>query len=537
MTIESSAAATVPLYPSDAIRKPIHWLLAAGVALLPLACWPDLSAPFSTPKLILVCVLAALTLAAAALDRSSLRWPAWPWSLMLTSLGLSAVLAPAVSLTALAAWLAPVALVLLPSRLSLAVAGAALVESALVVAQRLGLDPLLLLGWHAAEYANPRMRAYGTLGNPDFVAAWLCASLPLVWPLAARSGLWRAAAVLQLVAIAATGSRAAAAGLVASALVMILGQRGRLRLWTLAGALAVAASVVALNPRPLGETAHGRIYYLQVVAAHWREIPLTGCGAGAFLSRFAAWQQDWLSSHSDPQIQRFAGPLDHAHNDYVELAVDFGPLALAAFLLLLAWRLRRACGSLPALAGLAALAAIAVVDFPLHRPAESALFWLLLGWAGAANSRPDPSARSNPSLRITPRALLGAAALLVLGLGIGRAALLQFQERARELQRLSREEGQKSGLSPAQLKAKYPTPEISLVSSGCLLANSTAEVVVKGQVLTRHEVRHRERQHRGGQREPDRRRIPRHGEGRRRHRPADRRRHGHRSRPRTGGAQ
>jgi hypothetical protein len=35
------------------------------------------------------------------------------------------------------------------------------------------------LGWQPEIFASPRMRIYGTLGNPDFVAAWLCATLPL----------------------------------------------------------------------------------------------------------------------------------------------------------------------------------------------------------------------------------------------------------------------------------------------------------------------------------------------------------------------
>jgi hypothetical protein len=42
-----------------------------------------------------------------------------------------------------------------------------------------------------------------------------------------------------------------------------------------------------------------------------------------------------------------------------------------------------------ALAGAAALAAMACVDFPFHRPAEWALLWLLLGMANLQKN-PDP---------------------------------------------------------------------------------------------------------------------------------------------------
>ena len=66
-----------------------------------------------------------------------------------------------------------------------------------------GLDPLRWLGWQAEIFVNPRMRVYGTLGNPDFVAAWLCATLPL-----ARG----AAMALQLAAILATAAASPSPG-------------------------------------------------------------------------------------------------------------------------------------------------------------------------------------------------------------------------------------------------------------------------------------------------------------------------------------
>jgi O-antigen ligase len=90
--------------------------------------------------------------------------------------------------------------------------------------------------------------------------------------------------------------------------------------------------------------------------------------------------------------------VDHAHNDYAEFLVEYGPVGLAAFIVVLGgalartWRLRNTAGDaapyIAAAAGLAGLAALAIVDFPLHRPAEWALFWLLLGTAYSAAFRP-----------------------------------------------------------------------------------------------------------------------------------------------------
>lgn len=84
-------------------------------------------------------------------------------------------------------------------------------------------------------------------------------------------------------------------------------------------------------------------------------------------------------------------------------------------------------------------------------------------------------------MKLTAKRLATAATLVVLGLGIGRAAMQKFREKEQEIRRVCRDEAQKTGLSGAPLKAKYPTPEISMVSSGCLLPNSSAEVVIKGK--------------------------------------------------------
>jgi hypothetical protein len=54
---------------------------------------------------------------------------------------------------------------------------------------------------------------------------------------------------------------------------------------------------------------------------------------------------------------------------------------------LLAWSARRVGGdrhALGAWSGAAALAAVALVDFPFHRPAEWALFWMFLGILGGS---------------------------------------------------------------------------------------------------------------------------------------------------------
>jgi O-antigen ligase len=130
--------------------------------------------------------------------------------------------------------------------------------------------------------------------------------------------------------------------------------------------------------RTLVTTIHGRLYLATVTATHLREVPLAGYGPGSFELKFAGWQDAWLREHREDA--RFAGPVDHAHDDYLEFWVEYGPLGLGAFLLLCGWLLVRAGRVRPpdgTLGALAALVAIACVDFPFHRPAEWALFAML----------------------------------------------------------------------------------------------------------------------------------------------------------------
>jgi putative inorganic carbon (HCO3(-)) transporter len=345
---------------------------------LPLVCWPGLEHPFSTPKMWLLGCLDMGLAVRYLLLRQKPRGGDWPWLIWLGSVGLSALLAPYVSLEALLLLLLPLPLCWAVRGTEQAIVLGSLVESAIVVLQYLSLDPLRWLGWQPEVFASSRMRVYGTLGNPDFAAAWLCATLPL-YAGVRRKKYAAAALALQLAAILATGSRVFLLTLPVAAVLLVL-RSGRLWKWWLAGVPAAAALLWFSPARPLGVTLQGRLYLTRVTASHWRQIPLLGYGPGSLGMRFAAWQVE-----EDDKL--YAGPLDHAHNDYLELWVEYGPLGLCAFLGLCGWLMARAWraspGSAPgAWAGVVSLLAIACVDFPLHRPAEWGLYWLLLGIIG-----------------------------------------------------------------------------------------------------------------------------------------------------------
>ncbi len=364
-------------------------LFPAAVALLPLACWPAASRPFSAPKLWVIAALDLLIVFQGLSPSPTKRpgasqgvaRPSWPWLAWIAAVSLSAITAP---------YLSPGAFLLIVLPLPLVVWGvdaestlralcvASAIESAIVLLQCSGHDPFGWIGWVPETFSSPRMRMYGTLGNPDFVATWLSATLPLCAVMPRRAE--RAAlATLQLAAIFCTGSRVLVLVLPAAMLAFAVASRRFEKWWLLA--VPVACAVVWFSPaRPLRATVEGRLRLASVTSSHLAEVPVTGYGPGAFEARFTVSQQ---APTRDGEVDRqIAGPVDHAHDDYLEFWVEYGPLGFAAFLTVcgsLAWRAwrRRVPGAVAAALG--ALLAVALVDFPFHRPAAWTLFAILAG--------------------------------------------------------------------------------------------------------------------------------------------------------------
>jgi putative inorganic carbon (hco3(-)) transporter len=433
--------------------------VAVGVmTVLPLVAWPGLAQPFSTPKLcLLVVTVIALAPCAWIAWRSRMRtthvtyvthvvaaiWLAsWTWS---------ALFADVVSLEALMLALAAGGLAIVltelqpgPNQLAAAHVVGATGVAIVAVLQWAGFDPFALAGWVAPlAGASPRLRVYGTLGNPNFVAALLAGAVPLTIGLiveltpssslpspadvqqrieSARASGWRpaprlvlavglSALTLQLVAIAATGSRAGALGLIAAGLTWVLsGPRTYRRRVAIACGLAAVVIIAVSTARPLRETLAGRIYIWQVVWPHAFEAPWVGQGPGAFALLYPGWERE--ARRKPPTAASavyFAGPQQHAHNDYLEALVERGLAGPVTLLLVFTtWlgggmRASRPSGSVSdgsgvasmgaeplrigAAATLAALGAIAFVDFPLSRPAETALWWTSAALLGSPRER------------------------------------------------------------------------------------------------------------------------------------------------------
>ncbi len=159
----------------------------------------------------------------------------------------------------------------------------------------------------------------------------------------------------------------------------------------------VAAVVIGVGgggTRPIDETAGGRQYILAVAAPHLFERPFAGFGPGSFGLLYPGWEvEHWTSVGIDANVRRYAAAQRHAHNDYVEMLSDVGLPALVFWLsltaALVAKGLRGAAAASAAAAGIVALSTVALVDFPLQRPAETFTWWTLAVLAVLAS---DPAA-------------------------------------------------------------------------------------------------------------------------------------------------
>lgn len=382
----------------------LEWI-AVGVAfLMPLVFWPKAQQPFSIAKewllAVWVCTGLALGGVCGALRRTLPLKAASVTAIWMMAASLSAGTGDEASIRELIRNLLPCAGFLLllwmrvqPRRFILALISSGTIVALIALLQLVRLDPFLLLNLAGSLQGSSRMRIFSTLGNPNFVAALLTAILPLtVW--CVQSGrenpprLWRVlqicAALIQAGAIIATGSRAPVLGFLAVGFWMLFRRSRFSRIIVTAGLVICAILILLSTARPLENTISGRFYIWRIVGSHISDVPIAGFGPGAFPLRFAEWETDYIRSNPESPDRPYFGLQDHAHNDYLEIFVDYGVVGFLSFLAVLGLSvpmLRRSAQSVLAngiAASIIALLAIAAVDFPLHRPAEWYLFWTQL---------------------------------------------------------------------------------------------------------------------------------------------------------------
>ncbi len=318
------------------------------------------------------------------------------------------------------------------ARLAAAVSIGAAVSSGYALVQILGLDPW---DWGRIATYRGQGRAFGTLGQPNLLAAYLLTALPLIVWLASRTrGAQRiglgAVGAMSLLAIIASLSRGAWIGLVAGGLVwaaLRFGVAGRFPVAAGGGGaspsgarpfpaaipiVALALATVALisftasirDPllerfRELGTlrapSSQSRLYLWRAGLQMFADHPVLGVGTDAFSAAFPRYRTTgyW-------RVEWGATPLK-AHSEPINLLATQGAFGGAAALLVVlasAWAILRAVRSPSpgvrngACAAGAALAGFAVQDlFGFTVVSTGALAAALAGWiAAAAPLRPRP---------------------------------------------------------------------------------------------------------------------------------------------------
>jgi O-antigen ligase len=272
--------------------------------------------------------------------------------------------------------------------------------------------------WYLYEETNIGT-AVGFFANVNHMASLLVMSVPFLAAIAASSrteNVQRYSAVLALTAggalvivvgLALNGSLAGyglALPVLAASALIVLRPNSRLRIWAVVAAgLLLVGAVTALETTSIGGTKVGqdattsvqsREAILATTSEALKDFFPAGSGLGSFRGVYHLYEKP--TEVTDTYVI-------HAHNDYVELALETGALGLLVLALFLiwwiaaVWRVWRTAEAGPfARAASIASAAVLVhslVDFPLRTAAISACFGMCA--ALLADRRGPPQAEAS----------------------------------------------------------------------------------------------------------------------------------------------
>ncbi|HEX5238299.1 MAG TPA: O-antigen ligase family protein [Sphingomicrobium sp.] len=277
--------------------------------------------------------------------------------------------------------------------------------------------------WYLYEETNIGT-AVGFFANVNHMATLLVISLPFLAAIAATSrtgnvqrysaviALTAGGALLIVVGLALNGSLAGyglALPVLAASALIVLRPNSRLRIWAVVtAALLLVGAVTALETTSIGGSRIGedattsvqsREAILSTTAEALKDFFPFGSGLGSFRSVYHLYEKP--TEVTDTYVI-------HAHNDYVELALETGVAGLIVLALFLVWwaaavwRVWRTAEAGPfARAASIASAAVLVhslVDFPLRTAAISACFGMCAAFLG---DRRAPRAAEASDLRPT----------------------------------------------------------------------------------------------------------------------------------------
>lgn len=366
---------------------------------------------------------------------------------------------------------------------ALTIAGA--VCALLVLAQAAGLRWLTEGLPTGLEFRSP-----GSLGNPNWAAAFLAPLAPLSLALAAAAATpgWRrlhhAGAALLALATVLTLSKGGVLSLAAGALVFVLldprlpaSRRRALLAAALACVLVLLLAAWRLDGFTSAPWLRGRLFLWR--AALWLagEHPLTGVGLGGYLPAYGSAAAALLQGN--PTLFMPLSAVDFAHDDVLQFAAEGGLVSAAAFVFVgvqaFRWVRVRSGDALARAVG-AALAAIFVnglADSPLREPATFVLFFFLLGWL-VPTTATSTAAAPTPWTRRSVAVLLVLAALLAALQGIRHTAGLVFWTRGRDALSANDSAAAAAGAAADLARARFYLPEHGRIASHYSLALARA---------------------------------------------------------------
>lgn len=421
--------------------------------MLPLAFWPPFEDAFKLPQWIIVWTmvwaLIGWLVMRAVSDVSSVlrfRWLSGPSVLLLlwvqwTGMGH----APVQSRLILAGFVCGIGLlpgVVPPSALSrlpiVAMLGG-VVSALYSLAQYAGLD-------FSGAPGAAGLRPFSTMGNPDFLAAYLVAVLPVgvAWWFQRPTPRRAACCLIVTLGLLLAQSRGAWIGMAAAGLTgaVLALQRGRnlpMRPMVMAvGGLAMLAALTfGLSGQArerLAQTvslhhfdAAGRLFMWRTTLGMIRDRPLAGGGLGTFGQRYpaahAALAARW------PGIPWFWS--ENSHNDFLQLAADTGLIGLGLFVWIWIMFVRAAWFrwesgeplALGVLLGFVAVEADACFNFPWYLLPVQGWFWF--SWAWLHPDRRESAVRKSRAGRRQRVAALTVAFLAAASFVLGPARDLE----------------------------------------------------------------------------------------------------------------
>jgi len=407
---------------------PVGILLSLWLGAVVLGVWPNAFEPFGPEKELALIIGTFIPLGPAILIiirkiKTGARLPG-PWMMLLylvvpwtwLLLQQDPVSSPGHLLDSFlftglvaAAGLAALLMALNWSRLLLRIwVGLGWLQGALVLLQLGGLDPFYYLTGTAGIW-----RVYGTLGNPNLVAAFLVPIFFLTqWSELVPDKKWRLPALIGLgMAIIATGSRAGALFFVLGLTVQFAGaflkrpagQRLKKALYFLLplGILAGSFSVGFFMGKGL-EGIGGRLVFWRATWELIRDRPWFGHGLGSFRGLYPEGAARLGLEEGAP----LALPVQ-AHNDWIELVLELGIIPGLLLLGIALWAIYKAWvqGYTYLALALGVMVLQAGWDAPLHTAPTALLFFMLLGSIPAA---------ANSYKKQAPRVLKATAVLIII---------------------------------------------------------------------------------------------------------------------------